>query len=126
MVAAILLGIGILALATATTWHGLRYQNPHYGTPPEQIDWAIFNGMLLAAAPAVVLGWRTGRTAPQPRYIWLSAFLGVWLPLVLSVTVASLADQAGANLFWVPSLFRGFNWRSQAFQKSSCRLYWSC
>ncbi len=75
------------------------------------------SGNLLAAAPAIVLGWRSGRVAPQPRRIWLSGFVGLWLPLVLSTTVASLADQAGANLFWAPSLLRGFNWAVLGFPK---------
>jgi hypothetical protein len=123
-VAGILLGTGILALAIATTSHGLHYRNPHYSAPPEQLDWVVFKGMLLAGSPAVVLGWQIGRIEPQPRHIWLSGFVGLWIPLFLSVTVASLADQAGANLFWRPSLFRGFNWAILGVPKALLPAMW--
>jgi len=106
----LLLGAGIVAWALATTWHGLWIRNPNFSEEPLQFDWLIVKGMLLSAAPLVVIGWRIGRIKPDFRQIWLSGLIGVWLPLVLSVTIASLAAEAGANLYWVPSLMRGFNW----------------
>jgi hypothetical protein len=104
------LGVAILAWALTANWHGLWVRNLHYSDAPAQLDWLVAQGMLLSAAPAVVIGWRIGRVESNSRRIWLSGFVGVWLPLAVSVAVASLADQAGANLYWAPSLFRGFNW----------------
>lgn len=108
--ALLLLGSAILLWALATTSSGLWVRNPHYSGDPEQIEWAIVKGILVCAAPAIVIGWRIGLTTPEPRRIWRSGIIGLWLPLVLSLTVASLATQAGASLHWRPSLFRGFNW----------------
>ena len=106
----LLLGAGILAWALAMNWPGLWTRNPHFSTDPPQFDWEILKGMLLSAAPLVVIAWRTGRIEPESKRIWLSGFVGVWLPLVLSVTMALLSAQAGANLHYVPSLPRGFIW----------------
>jgi hypothetical protein len=105
-----LLGAGILVWGLAETWHGLWTRNPHYSETPLQFDWLIIRGVLISAAPAVVVAWRIGCIESEPRRIWLGGLLGVWLPLIVSLTAASLAAQAGANLYWVPSLPRGFNW----------------
>jgi hypothetical protein len=104
------LGIGILLWAMAATSRGLWMTNPHYTTNPPQSEWHIILGALLSAAPAVVIGWRIGRISTGRKQIWFSGLAGVWLPLALSVTAASLADEAGARLYWRPSLFRGFSW----------------
>jgi hypothetical protein len=110
-VAGLLLGAGIVVWAMVTNWNGLWSRNPQYGGPgPLQFDWLIAKGIVLSAAPATVIGWRIGRIEMEPKRIWVSGVAGVFLPLVLSVTMASLAAEAGANLYWVPSLFRGFNW----------------
>jgi hypothetical protein len=104
------LGTGILIWALATTWNGMAAHNAYYSERPVQFDWLIIKGMLLSAAPSAVIAWRIGRIEREPNRVWLSGLAGMWLPLVLSVTVASLADQAGATLYWVPSLSRGFTW----------------
>jgi len=109
-VGGILLGTGVLVWALITTWKGLWTQNPHYSTDPPEFESLIIKGMLLSAAPLIVIGWRIGLIEREPKRIWLSAIAGVWVPAVVSVTIASLATQAGSNLYWVPSLFRGFNW----------------
>jgi hypothetical protein len=103
-------GIAILSWALTTNWHGLWVRNAHVTHEPVQLDWFVVKGILVSAAPAVVIAWRIGRIQPEPRRIWFSGLVGVWLPLVVSVAMASLATQAGANLYWRPSLFRGFNW----------------
>jgi hypothetical protein len=110
VVVGLLLGSGVLVWSLATTWHGMWVQNPHYSEGPLQFDWLIIKGMLLSAAPATVIGWFIGRIETRPSQIWLSGLVGIWLPLVTAVSIASLAAQAGANLYWAPSLLRGFNW----------------
>jgi hypothetical protein len=109
-IAGLALGAGILAWSLIATWHGLWARNPHYSGEPVQLDWLIIKGMILSTAPVFVIAWSIGRIESKPYRIWLSGFFGVWLPLVLSVTIASLAAQSGANLHWVPSLPRGFSW----------------
>lgn len=106
----LLFGAGNLLWALATRLNGLWVLNQHFSGNPEQFEWAIAKGIFLCAAPALVIGWRIGLTAPEGRRIWQSGIVGMWIPLVFSVTVASLATQAGSNLHWVPSLPRGFNW----------------
>jgi len=108
--ALLILGSAILFWALATTWSALGVRNPHYSGGPVQIEWAIAKGIFVCAAPALVIGWRIGLATSEPRRIWQSGILGFWLPLVLSLTVASLATQAGATLHWRSSLFRSFNW----------------
>jgi len=109
VIIALLLGAVNPVWALAITWHGLWVPNPHFGNePPVQLDWLIVKGMLLSAAPAVVVAWRIGRIESRPKRIWLSGLVGVWLPLVCSVAIASLSVRAGANLYWVPSIGRGF------------------
>jgi len=107
----LILGGGVLVWALSTTWHGLWVRNPHYTEDPLQFEWIIVQGILLSAGPTVAIAWLIGDAkSTSTRQIWLSGFAGVWLPVILSVTVASLAAEAGANLHWVPSLLRGFNW----------------
>jgi hypothetical protein len=70
-------------------------------------------GLLLNAAPAVVIAWRIGQLSLPTARIWWSGAVGIWLPAVLAVGVASLATDAGGNLHWRPSLPVGFYWACQ-------------
>ncbi len=119
VVVGLLLGLGILVWALVTTWKGLWIRNRYFPYDRvdwsfikdlDDLDWAFVKGTLLSAAPAIVVGWRIGRIEPRPARVWLSGFAGVWLPLVLSVTMASSATQAGVNLYYRPSLPRDFYW----------------
>ncbi|MBS1827082.1 MAG: hypothetical protein JST93_17320 [Acidobacteria bacterium] len=94
-VAALTLSSALLTWAVATTWHGHSSQNPHYSAPPDQLDGLIIRGMLVSAAPAVL--------APTQVIIWKSGIVGICLPMLISVTAASLAAQAGATLHWRPA-----------------------
>jgi len=115
IIAVLPLSAGLLTCSLAVNWHGLWVRNSHFAEEPLQFDWLIVQGILVSAAPSVVTGWRIGRIQPGSRQIWLSGFLGLWLPLVCSVAIASLADQAGTNLHWVPSQFLGFEWALGGF-----------
>ena len=110
--ALVLLAIGgvLLAWALASTWRGIGATNPQYGSVPVQYESRILLGTLVAASPAIVLAWRIGKIASNPRAIWWSGFAGVWLPIAVSLGAASVATEAGAALYWVPSLPRGFSW----------------
>jgi hypothetical protein len=108
--AGLLLGLGILVWVLATSWPGLWVRNPRVASDLSHVDSYFIEGILLSAAPTIVIGWRIGRIESRPAQVWLSGFAGVWLPAVISVTMASLATQAGLNLYWRPSLFRDFDW----------------
>jgi hypothetical protein len=104
--------IGVLTWLTATSWPGLWIHNPHF-SPGEPHDRMLVKGMLLSAAPALLIGWRLGRVETRPSRVWLSGLLGVWLPIVISVTLASLATMAGLRAHYRPSLPPGFYWAMQ-------------
>jgi hypothetical protein len=65
-------------------------------------------GIFVAAAPASVLAARIGRSGSGTRSIWWTGLTGMWLPLVASVTLVSLAKIGGMRLFWKPSIFITF------------------
>lgn len=108
--AGLALGVGVLVWSLVTSWKGLWVRNSFWSEDPLQFDSLIVEGMLVTAAPAFVIGWRIGQLGLRRGHIWMSGLVGLWLPMVLSVAVASLAAQGGANLHWVPSLPRGFEW----------------
>jgi len=104
------LGGGILVWALVTAWPGIWMTNPRYIGRPIQYEARLVEGVILSAAPTIVIAWAIGRRAADARAIWRSGFAGVWLPIVFSLTLGSIACEAGAERFWVPSIFRGFNW----------------
>ncbi len=65
---------------------------------------SIVEGMILSAAPAAILALRIGRMARSLRRVMWAGFWGVWLPLLASVALVSLAKMCGARLYWKPSL----------------------
>jgi hypothetical protein len=109
VVIGLLLGVGILLWGLSMNWPGLWVRN-QFSFEPDHVDWLFVKGVLLSAAPAVVVAWRIGRIEPRLERIWLSGLTGVWLPLVLSVGMASLATEAGMNLHWRPSHSRDFTY----------------
>ncbi|MBS1827075.1 MAG: hypothetical protein JST93_17285 [Acidobacteria bacterium] len=109
-IAALILSCALLTWAVVTTWHGHFAQNPHYTNPPDQIDGLLILGMLVSAAPAVLIARQIGQRAPTRAIIWKTGLFGICLPMLISVTAASLAAQAGATLHWRPMLFRSFNY----------------
>ena len=99
------LGALLLLAGLATSWHGLRVQRTPF-QEPLQLDRLLLKGILLSAAPAIVISWRIGRVAESARKIWISGFAGVWLPLTVAITIASVACQGGAALTPGGSLVR--------------------
>jgi hypothetical protein len=113
-VACLAFSIGVLTWLTATSWPGLSVHNPSFGVgEPYAHDWVLVKGMLLSAAPALLISWRLGPVESRPSQVWLSGILGLWLPIVVSVTLASLAAMAGARAHYRPSLPGGFYWAMQ-------------
>jgi hypothetical protein len=103
-------GAGLLTWSLSSLWHGLGVLNPYFSRPPSQLEWLIGKRTILAAAPAIAIAWRLGEIASNATRIWISGVAGLWLPSVLSLLAASLAAEAGANLYWNPTLMRGFYW----------------
>lgn len=82
-------------------------------------------GVLLAAAPVIVLATRIGRMPIGRGKVWLSGLAGVWAPLVVSVTLWSLANVAGARLYWQPSLPISFAYAFGLFGDRPFQISWS-
>jgi hypothetical protein len=116
LAAGLLHGAGILAWMLTTPWNGLWTRNTRMWLEPPQFDQLLVKAMLLVAAPAAVIGWRIGHIEPGVRRIWLSGVIGVFLPLVFAVSIASFAAEAGENLYWRPSLPLGFEWALLGFR----------
>ena len=108
--AGLVFGLAVLGWAFATSWPGHAARNPYRGGLNEQFGGSMAGAILLTAVPAVLVAWRIGRTKPSPARLWLSGLLGVWLPLVISVTLASIAAESGVNAHYRPSLGRSFSW----------------
>ncbi|MFN7919656.1 MAG: hypothetical protein U0Q16_06140 [Bryobacteraceae bacterium] len=106
-VAVLAIAGSLLVWAFAVNLPGLSGRNPYWSPEfvHEQNEWPILRGMVLAAAPAAVIGWKTGG-----RSVWRAGFFGVWLPAVVAATLASLATEGGLIRHWSPSLPGGFNW----------------
>ena len=113
--ASLAVGVGVLGWALQAQWRGVGATNPYYSSGRETMFGYFTPGVLLAAAPAIVIAWRIGKARPQAKAIWWSGILGVLLPAV--VAVASVATDAGATLHWRPSLFRGFYWALQGIEQ---------
>ena len=111
--ASLVVGVWVPGWALQAQWRGIGATNPYFGSRPETLFAYFTRGVLLAAA--MVVAWRIGKTRQETKRIWWSGILGVWLPTV--VAVASVATDAGATLYWRPSLFRGFYWAHQEIEQ---------
>ena len=104
---AIALGVGV-SLVGASFWvqlPGMHSRSQSMVTEALLGDPVpVAKGILLAAAPAVILAVRIGRMDLGPRQIWLTGLAGIWLPAILSVTLMSFAKIWGVRFFWRPSL----------------------
>jgi hypothetical protein len=104
------LGLGLLAGLLFWQWDGLWARNSYLTSeePLSGVPARVIGSMLAAAVPASVLAVRIGRLGVSTRKIWGSGLAGLWMPLVASATLASLAKMAGTRLHWRPSLFIEF------------------
>lgn len=105
-------GVGVIMLGwcVVSNWQGIGVLNSYFSGPPTQLDWLVWKRTILAATPAIAIAWRLGEVAGSRIRIWISGIAGLWLPAIISLAAASLAVEAGSNLHWRPSLFRGFHW----------------
>jgi hypothetical protein len=94
----------------ATPWHGIWEGNSRFAQEPSPDSRYLTEGLFVAMAPGFAIAWRIGCLEKRTNRIWFTASLGVFLPLLLSASIAALMAQAGENLFWRPSLFLGFEW----------------
>ena len=89
--------------------------------------WWVIKGMLMAAAPVIVLALRIGRMRLPPRRVWLSGLCGVWIPLAASVTLISFGRMTGARLYWKPSVpiefFFAFMWIGEVSKSWAAGLW---
>lgn len=119
-------GVGLVAGALFAQWQGLSAGTlsmvREVGLNDPQ---KLFIGILLAAAPVMVLATRIGSMPIGRGRVWLSGVAGVWLPLVVSMTLCSLARVAGARLYWRPSLPVGFAYAFTLFGDRPIQISWS-
>jgi hypothetical protein len=102
---ALILGVLITLASLGAQAPGMRAKNPHWVSEKGFNDpLNVAEGVLLAAAPASILALRIGRMGVSPARIWQTGLCGVWVPLVTSAVVISLAKMYGARLYWKPSL----------------------
>mgnify|MGYP003350362354 FL=1 len=94
----LVLGVGMLAWALTTQWRSLWAVNPYFGSDQATIMNLFIMGIVLTSAPGIALALRIGQLAEKPKTILWSGFLGIWLPAVSVVAVASVAADAGAPL----------------------------
>ena len=101
----LIVGVCLISSAVWVNWPGLFVRNGHLisedalGNPV-----SVARGMLIAATPAAALALRAGTLRLTTKRIWLTGLIGVWLPLVLSVSACSVAKLCGARLYWRPSV----------------------
>jgi hypothetical protein len=106
----LLIGVGVSIYMLATPWRGIGVVNGAFAREPSQDSVYFAEGLIFATAPAFAIAARIGSLEPRLGRIWLSAGVGFFFPLCLSVSVTALMAQAGENLFWRPSLFLEFIW----------------
>jgi hypothetical protein len=113
----VVLSIGLFAIQSPGLWlTGSRLSADAELNDPIR----VFEGVLLASAPAAILAVRIGRLGVGTLSIWWSGIVGLWAPMVTSVTLFSLTKMGGARLHWRPSLPIGFEF---AFTGSARMVY---
>lgn len=101
----LIVGVCLVFFAVWVNWPGLFVRNRQLisedslGSPV-----SVARGMLVAATPAIALALRAGTLRLTTKRICLTGLMGVWLPLVLSVSACSVAKMCGARLAWKPSV----------------------
>jgi hypothetical protein len=123
-----LLGLALILACVVAQFGGFSIRNRQLITEQWLGDnLSVFKGILLAAAPASIFALRLGLTRSSRRAIAWSGFCGLWLPMVCSISLASVAKMCGARLYWRPSVPIGvpfaFAWLAPSVLKD-LRLVW--
>lgn len=101
----LLMGVCMSLASLLAQTSGLHTMHPNMSSEDGLGDpLRIVEGMLLAATPVCILAVKTGRMGLSPGRIWRAGVYGLWLPLVVSVVLVSIARMAGVRLYWKPSL----------------------
>jgi hypothetical protein len=99
-----LFGLALIVASTVAQFQGLGSRNQQLISEGQLGDsLSVFKGIILAAAPASIFALRLGSARPSRRTIAWSGFFGLWLPMVLSISLAAVAKMLGASLYWRPS-----------------------
>jgi hypothetical protein len=105
IIASLTVGVCLSLAGVIAQSSGLQTTNPHMISEVGLNDpYSIAKGMFLSATPAAILALRLGTMQLPPRKIVWTGVIGVWLPLLASVALVSVAKMAGARLYWKPSL----------------------
>lgn len=131
LVGVVCLGVGVsLAVGGCITQYpALHSTNPQMPAEDGLGDSSssVARGMLLVSAPAVILALRIGRMHLPFRRVVLTGCQGVWLPVIASVTLVSLAKMYGVRTYWKPllplDLMWAFVWLSRITGGSAAVLW---
>ena len=100
-----LIGLIFVAISAVAQSGGLWTWNAHLTSEAGLgNDWEVFKGILLASAPASVFGLRLGKSGATRRAMAWTGVFGIWVPVVASATLVSLAKIGGVRLYWRPSV----------------------
>jgi len=105
VVAGLALGISMIAGSLIGQWRGIWIPRDLPFTDDPQ---RVFEGMVLAAALAAILAVQIGSKCTTVSKVYWTGLLGMWAPLVLSVTLGSLAKVGGVRLHSRASIPIGF------------------
>jgi hypothetical protein len=104
-------GLCISLAALLAQSSGLQRSNPLMDRETGLDDaFRVASGMLSSAMPAAILALRIGRMGLSMRQLVWTGLWGVWLPLLTSVALVSIAKMCGVRLYWKPSLPVEFLW----------------
>ena len=67
-------------------------------------NYAVLLGMISGSAPAAIFALQFGKQTPSRSAILWTGIFGMWLPMILSVSLMSFAKVFGARLYWKPSI----------------------
>lgn len=100
-----LIGLIFIVISAVAQSGGLWTRNAHLESEVGLgNDWEVFKGILLASAPASVFGLRLGKSGASRRAMAWTGVFGIWVPVVVSTALLSVAKTGGVRLYWRPSL----------------------
>ncbi|MFN7933536.1 MAG: hypothetical protein U0R19_09425 [Bryobacteraceae bacterium] len=107
IIATLLIGVSAILDAASCIAHAaaLRFTIPQLVSEALLDDnLSVLLGMISGSDPAAIFALQFGKqTSSRAAILWTGIF-GMWLPMILSVSLMSFAKVFGARIYWRPSL----------------------